>query len=680
MQRRASKKVSSDDGDGTPAKDGGHFLRPQGLVLMPVLRLYASIPTRRRLHGSASTAPPPIKSLPHPKMVVVEKTGGFMPMMGGSFKKDAAVSTVWRKTSQMAWGCPFMVHPSTTQNGRLCIDNGTQKSDLSVWGEGDYAMSQSMKEQKEPDEMPSWYLNILIILASFQHALASEDEFRLIKDLRENYDPVERPVRNHTDAVNVDLRVILQQIVDVDEKNQILQLVLWTQFKWHDYKMVWNPAEYGNLTEIRLPPGALWRPDVLLFTSADENFDARFPVNFVVQHTGEVLCAPPSIVKSSCRIDITWFPFDDQICGLTYGSWTYTGRELDLFIDDSGLNETYKMDLKYYVPNGEWELIGAPAIRNKNEFEGGLYVELIFYVKLRRKSIYYGMNWIIPSILISLSNVLGFTLSPECGEKITLQITNLLSVTVFLGMVADITPPTSESVPVIAAFFSLSMIILGISIFVTIIIVNIFYRSPKTHKMGETTRVVFLEWLPWLLMMNRPGTKFKKLDELFPLSSDIVLPKPSTSKPQIRRSDASAVRMVRGESNSSLERTKNYKRERDLLIHEAAHGGAVVVNMLRKQQSPNDCNCDRPASPSSSTSSSADTDQLFLYDTLRELNNYLRMRRRIIVEEEEEEDLQADWRYIAMVIDRLCLYIFTLLTVFSLVLIVVAKRQDMPGY
>ena len=29
--------------------------------------------------------------------------------------------------------------------------------------------------------------------------------------------------------------------------------------------------------------------------------------------------------KSSCPIDITWFPFDDQSCEMKFGSWTYNG-------------------------------------------------------------------------------------------------------------------------------------------------------------------------------------------------------------------------------------------------------------------------------------------------------------------------------------------------------------------
>ncbi|KHJ99640.1 hypothetical protein OESDEN_00357 [Oesophagostomum dentatum] len=46
-------------------------------------------------------------------------------------------------------------------------------------------------------------------------ATCSEDEFRLIQDLKNNYDPIERPVRNHSEPIRVNLRIILQQLVDV---------------------------------------------------------------------------------------------------------------------------------------------------------------------------------------------------------------------------------------------------------------------------------------------------------------------------------------------------------------------------------------------------------------------------------------------------------------------------------
>ena len=75
-----------------------------------------------------------------------------------------------------------------------------------------------------------WLISIGLIVVLISLVLTSEVEFRLIRDLRENYDSAERPIKNHSEAVHVHLRLILQQIVDVDEKNQILNLVLWTQF------------------------------------------------------------------------------------------------------------------------------------------------------------------------------------------------------------------------------------------------------------------------------------------------------------------------------------------------------------------------------------------------------------------------------------------------------------------
>ena len=50
----------------------------------------------------------------------------------------------------------------------------------------------------------------------------------------------------------------------------------------------------------------------------------------VVQSTGSVLWLPAAIFKSTCSINILYFPFDIQSCGLKFGSWTYDGFKLDL--------------------------------------------------------------------------------------------------------------------------------------------------------------------------------------------------------------------------------------------------------------------------------------------------------------------------------------------------------------
>lgn len=84
--------------------------------------------------------------------------------------------------------------------------------------------------------------------------------------------------------------------------------------------------------------------------SADERFDATFHTNVLVNASGYCQYIPPGILKSTCYIDVRWFPFDVQKCDLKFGSWTHNGWLLDLQMLD--------VDTSTYIPNGEWDLVG----------------------------------------------------------------------------------------------------------------------------------------------------------------------------------------------------------------------------------------------------------------------------------------------------------------------------------
>ena len=59
--------------------------------------------------------------------------------------------------------------------------------------------------------------------------------------------------------------------------------------------------------------------------SADGKYEVTLMTKASLNYTGEVVWKPPAIYKSSCKIDVAWFPFDEQSCDMKFGSWTYDG-------------------------------------------------------------------------------------------------------------------------------------------------------------------------------------------------------------------------------------------------------------------------------------------------------------------------------------------------------------------
>ena len=66
--------------------------------------------------------------------------------------------------------------------------------------------------------------------------------------------------------------------------------------------------------------------------------------------------------------------------------------------------------------------LGVPAIRNVDKYDccPEQYIDITFTVHIRRRTLYYGFNLIIPCVLISSMALLTFVLPPDAGEKISL--------------------------------------------------------------------------------------------------------------------------------------------------------------------------------------------------------------------------------------------------------------------
>merc|ERR1711863_90332 len=215
----------------------------------------------------------------------------------------------------------------------------------------------------------------------------------------------------------------------------------------------------------------------------------------ILNWNGKVNWNPPAIYKSYCGIDVEFFPFDEQECWMKFGSWTYDGFMLDLrHMNQLPTNDSIgiAMDLRDFYISTEWDVMEVPAQMNEKYYPccEEPYPDIVFSLKLRRKTLFYTVNLIIPCVGMS-----------------------------FL-LLAEIIPPTSLSVPLLGKYLLFTMILVTFSVVVTIGVLNVNFRTPATHKMAPWVRKAFVDFLPKYLFIERP----KKEEEPGPFDP---LPMPS---------------------------------------------------------------------------------------------------------------------------------------------------------
>ena len=278
----------------------------------------------------------------------------------------------------------------------------------------------------------------------------------------------------------------------------------------------------------------------------------------------------------------------------------------------------------------------VPAERNVRKYTccPQTYPDITFLIILRRKTLFYTVNLIIPCVGISFLTVLTFYLPSDSGEKVALCISILLSLTVFFLLLAELIPPTSLVVPLIGKYLLFTMILVTLSIVVTVVVLNIHFRSPLTHQMPPWVRRVFLHVLPKLLWMRRP----KSIDPVHYHISSVQQQTRLKSSHRSRTTNNNFTVPLFSSSPYQIRKTKNCL----LDDYDLEHDG---LEMYEENRS-------RKTSEYSTEPSLYPHEIKKAFDGLKRIATHMR-------QEDEEKKIKEEWKYVALVIDRLFLYVFT---------------------
>ena len=260
---------------------------------------------------------------------------------------------------------------------------------------------------------------------------------------------------------------------------------------------------------------------------------------------------------------------------------------------------------------------------------------MIYTLHIRRKVLFYFNNLIVPCFLITAFALLTFVLPPNTGERVTLVITTLLAMTVFMLMIAENTPTTSDVTPLIGKFFVASMVEIGLALIATCFVLNIYEATGPSSEVPQWVRVILIDILAPILRVTRPK-----------------------EKPQ-RRFNPSSIHsyspMLPEHNGNNFELDGS---PRDVLVI-APKVGDKVLTSRDFINSVNDNNI-RHRVPSSQ-------------DKLLEGINVLTERAK---EQEKDEEVKEEWESVAKVIDRFFLLLFIATVAISTALIFLQR----PSY
>ena len=336
------------------------------------------------------------------------------------------------------------------------------------------------------------FISFLLLFAVFSLVSGTtkdyfDAKFRLMKYLTNNSELMKEilPAQDINTPVNVNVKIYLRQITNVDEKHQAIRLTVWLRFNWNNPFLTWDPAEYGGIKNVHANHELFWVPDVALFNEATlkESTDIlykRLDTKLIIDRYGDCWWNVPTTLLSQCKIDVSHFPFDEQECNISIGSWTYSSQKINLTYFEQNA------DLTNFIKNGEWNVERAllyNILRRYNYYGEELpYKDVTLTLKIKRRTTYYWVNIILPSTIIFMLSLLSFCLPSDNGQRIKLVISVLLALSVYMLIASSFLPDTSNAVPYLVKYYLGIFATLALCLCATCVTLKMrSFKSPMGH-------------------------------------------------------------------------------------------------------------------------------------------------------------------------------------------------------
>ena len=160
------------------------------------------------------------------------------------------------------------------------------------------------------------------------------------------------PVVNNSMPMSVSMTMSLSSLNGFDAVKGQIDVSGSMLLEWND-NVVFANLELSSVSEVLIDYDKAWSPSIVLVNAVDtikEIGDKTYKLKYLPARN-IVEWHPRVLLRASCSPDVTFYPFDRQVCDFTYTAWGHTSQEIELVVNPN------PWDTSGAEKNGVWEII-----------------------------------------------------------------------------------------------------------------------------------------------------------------------------------------------------------------------------------------------------------------------------------------------------------------------------------
>ena len=120
-------------------------------------------------------------------------------------------------------------------------------------------------------------------------------------------------VIDQSKPIQISMAFYLSKLRKFDEISGELGLTAYFEIRWVDETLFWDPKDYGNIMDILLPHGIIWKPS-FVYGNLYNDFSVIYNDETLVrlQYNGSVTWKSADTFRISCEADVSKYPFDEK--------------------------------------------------------------------------------------------------------------------------------------------------------------------------------------------------------------------------------------------------------------------------------------------------------------------------------------------------------------------------------